>query len=85
MDQKGQNLANMIKHAYFGPNLAAFGPKILIFTGGSKSFGIHVMENSLGTLFALYFGRAEDQMGKSGRFGAKNSIFQEVAKVLLPT
>ena len=28
----------------FWPNLAYFGPKILIFTGGSKSFGTHVTE-----------------------------------------
>jgi len=32
----------MTKHAYFGPNLAVLGPNILIFTGGSKSFGTHI-------------------------------------------
>ena len=29
----------MTKNAYFGTNLAVFGPKILIFAGVSKSFG----------------------------------------------
>ena len=29
----------MTKNADFGPNLAVFGPKILIFMGVSKSFG----------------------------------------------
>ena len=41
----------MTKNAYFGPNLAVFGPKILILMGGSKSFGTHVTENHLGTLY----------------------------------
>ena len=35
----------MTKNADFGPNLAIFGPKILIFMGVSKSFGTHIMEN----------------------------------------
>ena len=34
----------MTKNAYFGPNLAVFGPKILIFRGASKSFGTWIME-----------------------------------------
>ena len=41
----------MTKNAYFGPNLAVFGPKILTFTGESKSFGTHITENHLGTSF----------------------------------
>ena len=48
--------------ACFGPNLAFFGKEILFFTGGSKSFGSHITENHLGTLFALFFGQACDQM-----------------------
>ena len=31
----------MTTNSYFGPNLAFFGPKILIFMGGSKSFGTY--------------------------------------------
>ena len=45
----------MTKNAYFGPNLAVFGPKILIFMGVSKSFGTNITENHLGTSFALLF------------------------------
>ena len=46
----------MTENAYFEPNLAVFGPKILILTGGNKCFGIHLTEkNHLGTLFALFF------------------------------
>ena len=33
----------MTKNAYFGPNFAVFGPKILISKGVSKSFGTHIM------------------------------------------
>ena len=35
----------MTKNADFGPNLAVFGPKILIFMGVSKSFGTNITEN----------------------------------------
>ena len=44
----------MTKNAHFGPNLAVFGPNILIPTGGGKSFGTHVTENHPGTLFASF-------------------------------
>ena len=36
---------------------AFFGPKILIFTGGSKSFGTPKRENPPGHLVASFFGR----------------------------
>ena len=42
MDYIGQYLPKITKNAYFGPNLAVYGPKILIFTGGSKRFGTHI-------------------------------------------
>ena len=45
----------MPKNAYFGPNLAFFGPKVLIFTGGSNSFGTHVTEKPLGHLVLIVF------------------------------
>ena len=32
------------ENAYFGQNLAFFGPKFLILTEGSKSFGTHLRE-----------------------------------------
>ena len=38
MDQIGQYLPQNDKNAYFGPNLAVFGPKKLVFMGGSKNF-----------------------------------------------
>ena len=50
----------MTKNAYFGPILAVFGPKILIFMGESKSFGTNITENHLDNLFALFFGQALD-------------------------
>ena len=59
------------KKAYFGPNLAVFEQKILLFTGGSKSFGTHITKNHLGTSFALFLGRARDQMGQ--KYLAKKS------------
>jgi len=54
----------MTKNADFGPILAVFGPKILIFMGVSKSFGTNITENHLDNLSALFFGQALDQMGQ---------------------
>ena len=54
----------MTKNADFGPILAVFGPKILIFMGLSKSFGTNITENHLDNLFASFFGQALDQMGQ---------------------
>ena len=45
----------MTKNADFGPNLAVFGPKSLIFMGVSKSFGTNITENHLDNLSAFYF------------------------------
>ena len=45
----------MTKNADFGPNLAVFGPKILIFMGVNKSFGTHIMENHLNNSFAFFY------------------------------
>ena len=47
-------------------NLAVFGPKILIFMGVSKSFGINITENHLHNFSALFFGQALDQMAWTG-------------------
>ena len=65
----------MTKNADFGPNLAVFGPKILIFMGVSKSFGTNITENHLDNLFASFFGQALDQMGQKCRYLAQNASF----------
>jgi len=78
----------MAKNANFGPNLVVFGPKVLIFTEVSKSFGSHIRENHLGTLFALFFGGAYGTKSifwaKFGRFWAKNSNFYEREQKKMP-
>ena len=43
------------KNAYFGPNLAVFGPKILILMGESKSFGTHITEKPTTHLVPIVF------------------------------
>ena len=56
----------MTKNAYFGPNLPVLWPKILILTGGSKSFGTHITEKPPRHLVqTVFFLRAWDQMGKN--------------------
>ena len=65
----------MTKNADFGPNLAVFGPKSLIFMGLSKSFGTNITENHFGNLSALFFGQALDQMGQKCQYLAKNASF----------
>ena len=62
----------MTKNAYFGPDLAVFGPKILIFMGVSKSFGTNITENHFGNLSELFFGQALDQMGQKCPYLAEN-------------
>ena len=67
----------MTKNADFGPNLAVFGPKSLIFMGLSKSFGTNITENHLDNLSALFFGQAVDQRGQKSNFlgaGSKNLV-----------
>merc|ERR1712012_509678 len=64
MSKKWQYLAQNDKNADFGPNLAVFGPKILIFIRVSKTFGTNITENHLDNLSALFFGQAIDQMGQ---------------------
>jgi len=71
-EMKWQYLA---KNAYFGPILAVFGPKILIFMGVSKSFGTNITENHLDNLSALFFGQALDQMGQKCQYLAQNASF----------
>ena len=62
----------MTKNAYFGPNLAIFGPKSIIFMGVSKSFGTNITENHLDNLSALFFGQELDKRCKKmAIFGPK--------------
>ena len=74
----------MTKNADFGPNLAVFGPKILIFMGISKSFGTNITENHFGNLSALFFGHALDQMGQKCRYLAQNASFGPYLAVFGP-
>ena len=73
--KNGNIWPKMTKNADFGPNLAVFGPKILIFMGVSKSFGTNITENHKENLFALFFGHAFDQMGQKCRYLAQNASF----------
>ena len=63
------------KMHFFWQNLAGFGPKIPVSTGGTKSFGIHTAENYLGTSFTLFFVQAGDHVGEKGKYLAKNAKF----------
>ena len=65
----------MTKNAHFGPNLAVFGPNILIPTGGSKSFGTHVTEKPPRHLVCIIFGRSWDQMGQKCQYLAQKANF----------
>ena len=65
----------MTKNEDFGPNLAIFGPKSLIFRGVSKSFGTNITKNHLDNLSALFFGQALDQMGQKCRYLAQYASF----------
>ena len=53
--KNGNIWPKMTKNAYFGPILAVFGPKILIFMGVSKSFGTHIMEKPPRQLVRIVF------------------------------
>ena len=75
MGKKANICPKLTKNAYFGPILAVFGPKILIFMGVSKSFGTNITENHLDNLSALFFGQALDQMGQKYRYFAQNASF----------
>ena len=70
----------MTKNADFGPNLAVFGPKILIFMAVSKSFGTNITENHFGNLSALFFGQASNGpkmpiFGPKCQFGPNLAVF----------
>ena len=54
-----------------GQILSVFVQEFLILTEGSKSFGTHLRENNLGTLLALFYGWAWDQIGQKFQYLAK--------------
>ena len=62
----------MTKNADFGPNLAVFGPKIIILMEVSESFGTNITKNHLDNLSALFFGQFLDQMGQKCQYLAEN-------------
>ena len=66
----------MTKNANFGPNLAVFRPKILILTGGSKSFCTHITEKPPGQLVHISFLRG------IGSNGPKKPIFCRIRPFL---
>ena len=74
----------MTKNADFGPNLAVFGPKILIFMGVRKSFGTNITENHLDNLSALFFGQFLDQMGQKCQYLAENASYEPNLAVFGP-
>ena len=82
--KNGNIWPKMTKNADFGPNLAIFGPKSLIFMGLSKSFGTNITENHFGNLSALFFGQALDQVGQKCRYLAQNASFGPNLAVLGP-
>ena len=59
----------MTKNAYFGPNLAVFGQKILTFMGGGKSFGTNVTKKPPRHLVGNVY------WSGVGSFGPKMPIF----------
>jgi len=74
----------MTKNADFGPNLAVFGPKILIFMGVSKSFGTNITENHLDNLSALFFGQAFIKWAKNADIWPKMPVLGQIRPFLGP-
>ena len=54
-EQMGQKCLYLAKKANFGPNLAVFGPKILIIMGVSKSFGTNITKKPYRQFFRIFF------------------------------
>ena len=71
-DEMGQKYKYLAQNANFGPNLAVFRPKILILTGGSKSFCTHITEKPPGQLVHISFLRG------IGSNGPKKPIFGQI-------
>ena len=88
-DQMGQKCQYLAKKVNFGPNLAVYVPKILIFMVVSKSFSTHIMKKPPKQLVHIVFWSGIRSNGpkmpifgpkcqfwaKFGRFWAQNPIF----------
>ena len=74
----------MTKNAYFGPNLAVLGPKILILSGGSKSFGTHVTEKPHTHLARIVYWSGMGPNGPKSQYLAKNASFWPNLAVFWP-
>ena len=74
----------MTKTAHFGPNWAFIGPKILIPAGGTKVLVPTQRKYSQGTLFALFFGWASDQMGQKCPYLAENAVSRSLPVTAQP-
>ena len=61
--RKANICPQMTKNAIFWPNLAVFGPKILIFKGGSKNFCTHISGDLLDTCFLFLILTSEAPRG----------------------
>ena len=80
----------MTKNAYFGPNLPVLWPKILILTGGSKSFGTHIKEKPPRHLACIVYwsgmgpnGPKRPIFGQKCNFDQKNWIFGNKSQVFV--
>ena len=70
----------MTKNAYFGPNLPVLWPKILILTGGSKSFGTHITEKPPRHLARIVYWSGMGPNGpKMPIFGQKSQFWANLA------
>ena len=64
----------MAQRAYFGATMAVLKPNILIFVGGSKSFGTYISKNYPGTsLGFIFFARAWHQWARKANVWPKRA------------
>ena len=73
----------MPEKEYFGQNLAVLGPKFLIFTGGSKSFGTHITEKPPRHLVHIVCWSAMRPDGQKCQYLAKKCKFGRLGQTIL--
>ena len=88
----GTKRANNAEKANFGPNLAIFGPKILIFMRVSKSFGTNITETPMELVRIVFWsdirsnGPKMPVLGPIWPFWGQKSIFWvDGVKLLVPS